>query len=47
MIYQRQAHFALGDTWMYFALSAPLVAREACERWFDEIKASLRLRSDD
>lgn len=47
VIYQRQAHLALGDTWIYFALSAPHAEREACDAGLDHVRASLRLRSED
>jgi hypothetical protein len=47
VIYQRQAHLMLGDTWLYFALSAPYAEREACDARLDTLRASLRLRSED
>jgi hypothetical protein len=46
VIYQRQAHFAAGDAWTFFALSGPLASRAACDAWMEQIKRSLRLRDD-
>jgi hypothetical protein len=46
-IYQQQAHLALGGVWIYFALSTPFEGRTAADTWFEQIRESLRLRSDD
>jgi hypothetical protein len=43
--YQRQAHFAPDGTLRSFSLAGPIASREACDTWFEEIRASLRLRS--
>ncbi|MFT3767226.1 MAG: DcrB-related protein [Minicystis sp.] len=43
-IYQAQAHLALGDTWVQFAVTAEFPAREACDAWLGGILGSLRLR---
>lgn len=45
-IYQRQAHLALEDQWLYLALSAPFARRARCDEWMEEIRTTLRLRSD-
>jgi hypothetical protein len=47
VIYQRKAHLAVGDTWMFFALSGPFEAREACDGWLAQIRTSIRLRTAD
>ncbi|HZF49733.1 MAG TPA: DcrB-related protein [Polyangiaceae bacterium] len=44
VVYQRQAHLAVLDTWMLFGATAPLGEREACDRCLDHILSSLRLR---
>jgi hypothetical protein len=46
-IYQQQAHLALGGTWIFLALSTPFANRAAADTWFDQIRASFRLRSAD
>jgi hypothetical protein len=46
-IYQQQAHLALGGVWIYFALSTPFEGRTAADTWFEQIRDSLRLRSND
>ena len=46
-IYQQQAHLSLGSVWMYFALSTVFEARAKADAWLDQIRGSLRLRSDD
>jgi hypothetical protein len=43
-VYQRQAHFALGRRAMHFALSTSADGAAAADAWFEEIRASLRLR---
>jgi hypothetical protein len=43
-VHQRQAHFALGGRAMHFALSASADGAAAADGWFEEIRASLRLR---
>ena len=45
-IYQQQAHLSLGGRWIFFALSTPFEGRAAADAWFDQIRESLRLRSD-
>jgi hypothetical protein len=44
ILYQRQAHLALGWAWVFFAANAPLSAREACDEAFEGILGSLVLR---
>ena len=46
-IYQQQAHLVVGGTWIYFALSAPLEAKDAVDARFEHLRDSLRLRSTD
>jgi hypothetical protein len=46
-IYQQQAHLALGATWIYFAVSTTFEGRAAADAWFERIRESLRLRSDE
>jgi hypothetical protein len=45
--YQRQVHFAPDGLWRSLALSGPLVSRAACDEWFEQIRASLRLKLPD
>ncbi len=45
--YQQQAHMALGGTWLFLAASTPIEGRTAADAWFDQIRESFRLRSDD
>lgn len=44
--YQRQAHFITDDLWRSFSLGGPLASRAACDEWFEQIRTSLRLRSE-
>jgi hypothetical protein len=46
IVYQRVGHFAVGDAWMYVAVSAPLESRAACDAWLAQILGSVRLRAD-
>jgi hypothetical protein len=46
VVHQRQVHFVRGRTWIYLALSAKLAGREAADAWFDQIRRSIRLRTD-
>lgn len=45
--HQQQAHLAVNGAWMYFAMSAPIGSREACDAWFSQLHATLRLRSGE
>jgi hypothetical protein len=45
-IYQQQAHLGLLDTWIFFAMSAPMESRGPCDAWFEQVRGSLQLRSD-
>lgn len=44
--YQRQSHFVVDDQWRSFALAGPLSSRDACDRWFEEIRTSLRMKAE-
>jgi len=43
--YQTQAHFAPDDTLRSFSLAGPIASRAACDAWFEDIRASIRMRS--
>lgn len=43
VMYQRQAHLGAPDTWLLFAMTAPLAEREACDRYMEHILTSFRL----
>ena len=43
VVYQRQAHLAAPGLWILFAMSAPLVDREACDRHMEHVLTSFRL----
>jgi hypothetical protein len=45
--YQQQAHLALGNQWIYFALSARLEGRADADAWFEQIRETIRLRAVD
>jgi hypothetical protein len=46
VFYQQQAHLGLTDTWLFFAMSAPIEHRAPCDAWFEQIRSSLRIRGD-
>ena len=44
--YQRQVHFAADDKCRSFSLAGPFTSRTACDEWFEQIRTSLRVRSE-
>ena len=46
VVYQRQAYLALGGRWLLFALSTAFEGRAGADAWFEQIRESVRLRSD-
>lgn len=44
MIYTRQAHVALGGTWLVLAVNAPLEEREVCDEYLNRVLGTLRFR---
>ena len=44
--YQRQAHFVPDGVLRSFSLGGPLASRTACDAWFEQIRTSLRMRSE-
>ncbi len=46
VFYQRQAHVVFEEQLMTFAVSAPLDEEAICDQTFDELVASLTLRTD-
>lgn len=45
--YQRQVHLAALDTWLFFAMTAPLAERALCDEQLGNILDSLRLRDPE
>jgi hypothetical protein len=43
-IHQQQAHLALGDAWLYLAISTPIEGRAAADAWFDRLRDTIRFR---
>jgi hypothetical protein len=44
VLYQRQAHVAVGWAWLLFSVNGPLSAREACDEAFEGMVETLVLR---
>ncbi len=44
--YQRQAHFALGETWVQILVAAPMAASAVCDDWFDTLVRSIEVRRE-
>jgi hypothetical protein len=42
--YERCAHLAIFDLWMFYGLTGPLHARDACEERMDRIRDTIRFR---
>lgn len=47
LFFQQQAHLAVLDTWLLFAMTAPMPLRALCEEQLGDLLASLRLRDVD
>jgi hypothetical protein len=45
--YQQQAHLVLGGTWFFLSASTLLDGSGAVDAWFDQMRETFRLRSED
>jgi hypothetical protein len=45
VLYQRQTHMAIPDTWILFGLTGPIAEREGCDRMMDHVLSSFRLHA--